>query len=114
MGSIAVGKTVLASAVANGGTVTVSYPSGTDQAALNGSTSGSVAVEPGDSFKQAASGDGTVAFTFGASNITITNNTGVAWPAGATVTYSFGQTARKGSYNLTLGTEFNQAKRGNA
>lgn len=101
MGSLANIKTILGTAVANAGTVVVAYPAGTNQALLTGTTGGSVAVNANDTYKQAASGAGTVAFTFGASNITITNNSGATWPAGAELIASFGRVDINGSYNLT-------------
>lgn len=103
MGSLANIKTILATAVANAGTVIVPYPAGTTQAMLTGTTGGSVAISANDVYKQAGSGAGTVAFTFGliGTGITITNNSGVAWPAGAELIASFGRTDINGSYNLT-------------
>lgn len=90
----------LAAAVANAGTFTVPYPAGTVQATLTGSTNGQLALKSGEVFKQAASGAGTVDFTFGLTDITVTNNTGVALPAGD-LTLSFGAIDINGSYNLT-------------
>lgn len=93
---------VLASDVADSATATVPYPAGTDQASLTGTTGGAVAIGENDIWPQdQAAGDGTVAFTFGASNITVTNNSGVTWAAGSTLIASFGETAIDGSYNLT-------------
>ena len=100
MSAIANVKILLATAVAPAGTVTSAYPAGIVQADLTGTTGGKVAVDH-DVFPQAASGAGTVAITFGASNITLTNNSGVTWPVGATVIASFGSVDIKGSYNLT-------------
>lgn len=99
--SIGISKVTLATAVANAGTVTVPYPAGQTQDSLTGSTGGSVAVGDNDVFPQAASGAGTVAFAFGASNITITNNTGVTWPIGTVITAGFGRVDINGNYNLT-------------
>lgn len=113
MGAIAITKTTLASAVANAGTVVVSYPAGQTQASLQNSIGGVVAVANNESYKQAASGAGTVAFAFGASNVTITNNSGVTWPAGAELIISFGRVDRNGSYNLVIGTAADTAKAGN-
>lgn len=80
----------LAANVANAGTVTVPYPAGTTQASLTGSTDGTAVLNNNMVYPQAASGAGTVAFTFGASNITVTNNSGETWPAGSTLLLSFG------------------------
>ena len=93
-------KHTLAAAVANAGTFTTPYPAGFTQAMLNGSTLGQLALKSGETFPQAASGAGTVAFSFGASTITVTNNTGNALPAGD-ITLSFGAVDINGSYNLT-------------
>lgn len=97
MGSLGYSKTTLVSAVADAGTVDVAYPTGTNQAGLTGSTGGEVTVDQ-SSYDQGAGG---VTFAFGASAITITNDTGFTWPAGAELYASFGQTDIQGSYNLT-------------
>lgn len=81
---------VLAAAVANAGTVTIPYPAGQTQASLASSTGGMVVINNNMVYPQAASGAGTVALTFGASDITITNNSGETWPAGASLIASFG------------------------
>lgn len=99
--SIANKKITLGAAVAAAGTVVTSYPAGQTQATLQATTGGSLALETGETFKQAASGAGTVLFAFGASDITITNNSGAAWPAGTDIFVSFGQVDINGSYNLT-------------
>lgn len=115
MGSLATTpKITITTAVAPAGTLTVSYPAGTTQASLQGATTGgSMTLNSNDVFPQAASGTGTVAFAFGASNITVTNNTGVTWNVGDVVRFGFGINNRLGSYNLTIGTDYNQAKAGN-
>lgn len=98
MGALANLSTVLSSAVANGGTVVVNYPAGKTQGDLIGSTGGRVAINNNDVYPQAGSG-AAVTFTFGASNITITNNTGVTWAANSTLIASFGDNTEDGSYN---------------
>ncbi len=98
MGAIATTKYTLASAVADGGTFTVAYPSGTDQALLTGTTGSSIAINANDVWKQ---GSGGATFTFGASNITVTNDSDVTWAAGSEVVISFGRRDINGSYNLT-------------
>lgn len=100
MGAIGITNTVLASAVADAGTVTVAYPTGTTQASLTDSTGGVVSIDDGagGTFDQGAGG---FTVSFGASNITITNDSDITWPAGATLYASFGQTDINGSYNLT-------------
>jgi hypothetical protein len=40
-----------------------------------------------------------VEFTFGASNITVTNQTGVSWPEASTILVSFGSSDFEGRYN---------------
>lgn len=101
MGALALSpKLVLAAAVANAGTLTVSYPSGTNQAFFTGQTGLSQAVVDGATYPE-GSGAGTIAVAYGASNITVTNNSGVTWPAGAEVFVSFGRVDINGSYNLT-------------
>ena len=77
-------ETVLASAVADAGTVTLQYPAGTNQAFFTGdnaSADGAVTLNDNDVFDEATSGV-RVNFVYGASNVTLTNNTGVTWPAG--------------------------------
>lgn len=101
MGAIANKRHQMVADVANGATFTTAYPTGTTQASLLGSTGGQLIYNQ-DKYPQAASGAGTVAFTFGASNITITNNTGVTLPAGSDLRLSFGKTDRKGSYNPAI------------
>lgn len=91
---------VLASAVANAATFTMPYPSGLVQADLLGTTGGRLALNNNDTFPQAASGGGTVAFSFGASNITVTNNSGISFPINSTITASFGRNEQAGRYQL--------------
>lgn len=110
MGSIANITYVLPADVANNATFTVAYPAGQTQASLTNSTGGVMTLNDADILRQ---GTG-VTFTFGASNITVTNLAGYTLPAGTRLLFSFGNTARNGSYNLTIGTEYNQAKRGDA
>lgn len=114
MGTIATTPEItITTAVANAGTLTVAYPSGSTQASLTGTTGGSMSLNSNDIFPQAASGTGTVAYAFGASSITVTNNSGITWAVGDRVQFGFGKNNRLGSYNLTIGTESNQAKAGN-
>lgn len=100
MSALGIITAVLASAVADGGTVAIAYPTGTTQASLTGSTGGTLAINDGagGSFKQ---GSGGFTASFGASTITITNDSDVSWPASAKLTASFGRTDINGSYNLT-------------
>lgn len=90
-------KMTLAAPVANAATITVAYPAGFTQAMLTGSTGGQLALKSGETFTQA---DGKITIAFGASNITVTNATGGALPAGD-IYLSFGSVDIDGSYNLT-------------
>jgi hypothetical protein len=86
--------TTLASAVANGGTVVLDYPSGTTQATFIGSNAapntGAVIINNNEVYPEATSGV-RVAISYGASNVTITNNTGATWAAGSTIRAQFGR-----------------------
>lgn len=97
MSSLAVTRAVLASQVANTGTVTIPYPAGTTQASLITSTGGELTLNNNDRYVQAGSGV-RVEFTFGASDITVTNQTGVAWPATSEILVSFGSSDYEGRY----------------
>jgi hypothetical protein len=101
MSSLAVTRAVLASAVANAGTVVISYPAGTTQASLLGSTGGELVLNDNDRYVQAPSGT-RVEFTFGASNITVTNQTGVSWPEASTILVSFGSSDFEGRYTTGI------------
>lgn len=98
MSALGNSQTVLASAVTNTSTFTIPYPSGLVQADLLGTTGGRLALNNNDTFPQAASGAGTVAFSFGASNITVTNNSGITFPANSTITASFGRNEQNGRF----------------
>lgn len=93
--SFAVSPTlVLAAAVANAGTVTVAYPAGTTQASFTGANlatnTGAAVLNGNEVYPEAASGV-RVNFTYNGGDITVTNNTGVAWPAGSTLRVQFGR-----------------------
>ena len=84
---------VLASSVANAGTVTIPYPAGTNQAfftGANASADGAVTLNDNDTFLELVSGV-RVNFTYGGSDITLTNNTGITWPAGTRVRAQLGR-----------------------
>ena len=110
MGAKATIKYTLNSAVANNGTVVVPYPSGFNQAALTGISDYQIAVNNNDVFKNGAG----VLLTFGASDITVTNQSGASWATGSNLIITVGRDDRLGSYNLTIGPAYNQAKAGNA
>jgi hypothetical protein len=93
--SFAVSPTlVLAAAVANAGTVTVAYPSGTTQASFIGAnvaTNTGFAVLNGNEVYPEAGSGVRVNFTYNGGDITVTNNTGVTWAAGSTLRLQFGR-----------------------
>lgn len=69
--------------VANGGTLTVNYPTGTTQASFTGANAGLTS----DNMAIIGQGKFTgtqVGFAYGASNITVTNNSGQTWTAAVT------------------------------
>lgn len=111
MSSLGVVSHTLASAVNDDGTVAIAYPTGASKSTLFGSTGGDLAVDDGrlGFWDQADPGFSAV---FGESTITITNLTGITWPAGSVIRVSFGDTPRSGSYNLTVGDEQGQAAAG--
>lgn len=78
--------TVLASAVADDATFTVAYPSGTAQGdfdkGLADTANSYVVLNKNDKIDY---GHPSVEFTFGASNITVTNRSGYTWAAGTVV-----------------------------
>ena len=80
-------STVLVSAVADAGTFTVAYPTGFVQADFTnglGASGGHYAIVNGND-RWAQSDSKMAVTTFGASTITITNNSAVTWVAGSTV-----------------------------
>ena len=95
MGALALTSITLASSVANNATFTVSYPSGTTQASLLGSTGGRMIVDGDAAFAQGAAGFTAV---FGASNVTVTNTTGATLAAGAVLNLSFGDNGISGRF----------------
>lgn len=75
---------ILASAVADDGTFTVSYPSGTSQGSFLNGLDGSnsyIVLNGNDKWTVADPG---ISLAFGASLITVTNLSGYSWPAGTT------------------------------
>lgn len=110
MGAIATVKHTLTAAVANNATVNLAYPSGFAEADLDPLTDYQLAVDKNDVYKNGAG----VLVAPGVSNIVVTNQSGISWPSGAALLLTMGRTDRLGSYNLTLGPAYNQAKPGNA
>lgn len=87
MGAVGSVTMILPNAVADGGTFTAPYPDGMGQTELSGSTGGMVVVNDNDAWRQDA---GFAEFSFGATNITVTNRSGATWPDRARVILSFG------------------------
>lgn len=102
MSSLVTTRATLGSDVNNAATVVIPYPAGWNQARLLGTTGGSLSLADNERFPQAASGAGTVAFTFGASNITITNNSGIQWPQFSQIIVGFGTKDEDGRYTVDL------------
>lgn len=75
--------TVLAAAVLNGGTFTVAYPAGRDSGAYTGGHDHQVVI---NALGPLYALEGDVSFSFGTSNITVTNNSGSTIPANARLT----------------------------
>ncbi len=88
--SFVVTTIVLASAVADDGTVTFAYPSGYTQASFTGANASATGVAVLDNNLVIEEGDPGIGLSYGASLVTLTNLTGVAWPAGATVMVQMG------------------------
>ena len=99
MDAIANTSTTLATAVANGATLTLAYPAGITRAMLFGTSGGVIAVNDAV-YQQGASG---FTFTANAADIAVTNTSGATWAAGAAVIVSFGRTSRRGVYISTGG-----------
>jgi hypothetical protein len=97
MSSLAVTRAVLAAQVNNAGTVVIPYPAGTTQASLITSTGGELVLNDNDRYVQGTVGV-RVEFTFNAGDITVTNETGVAWPIASTILVSFGSSDYEGRY----------------
>lgn len=106
MGALASLKTVFTALVGNGGTVTVPYPAGTSQAQLQGSTGSQLLIGEAAVYRQS---QGHFEIAFNANDITLTNRSGEPWIAGRAV-LTLARVARRGSYNLVLGGEYNTAK----
>jgi len=75
-------STVLTADVANGGTFTVGYLTNRDPGFYTGGFDHRVVSNP---YGSAGTIDGKASFSFGASNVTITNNSGVTWKQGTRV-----------------------------
>jgi hypothetical protein len=78
-------EAVLAAAVASAGTFDIAYPTGTTQNSFNAGLAGTgsyVMLNDNEKWTEAA---GKISLSFGASLITVTNNSGYTWPAGTRV-----------------------------
>jgi len=98
MSAIGNSTQLLSADVTNTNTFTMPYPAGLAQADLLGTTGGRLTVNDNDAYPQAANGAGTVAFSFGVSNITVTNNSGRTLSAGSKIIASFGRSEQNGRY----------------
>lgn len=87
--SFAITEMVLASAVADAGTVTVAYPTGTVQANFTGNNAATDAVVVLNDNDVILQGDPGIGISYGSANATLTNNTGTAWPAGTRLRVQF-------------------------
>lgn len=74
---------VLAAAVANAGTFTTAYPSGTSQQEFDTGLAGPRSELILNGNDRLGLGAGGFSLAFGASLVTVTNNSGATWPAGA-------------------------------
>lgn len=113
MASLGVVSHTLVSDVADDATVAIAYPTGQSRSTLFGSIGGDLTVGDGAYGAYEQADPGFEVTTYGASTITITNKSGLTWPAGQTIRVSFGTSPRNGSYNVTVGDEEGQAASGN-
>lgn len=86
-------STTLTADVANAGTFTVGYPAGRDAGYYTGGSSHAVITTP---YGDLTVANGKAAFAFGASLVTITNNSGVTLKAGTRVTIQIDRLGRDG------------------
>lgn len=93
---------VLAADVANAGTFTFAYPSGTTQQSFDTGLTGalsSIIIDYNDKWTVAAA---KVSFAFGASLITVTNSSGVTWRAGQKYLIDLDQVDGNTAHIITL------------
>lgn len=89
--SFVITEAILATAIADDGTLTLAYPSGTNQAyftGANASATGAAVLNFNEVFAEADPG---ISLTYGSSDITLTNLSGFSWPAGSTLTVQLGR-----------------------
>ena len=94
--------TVLGSAVADDGTFTVSYPTGTTQQSFTAGLAGSGHYAILNDNDKWSAGDPGIAVSFGASSITVTNQSGYSWPAGTKVELNFDLVEGNGRIPITI------------
>jgi hypothetical protein len=94
--------TVLASAVADNATFTVSYPSGYTQDSFNAGHAGSGHYAVLNSNDKLANADPGISVAFGVSLITITNLSGYSFPAGTKVDLYFDLVEGRGRIPFTI------------
>lgn len=85
MANFATAEIILASAVADDGTFTVGYPSGTSQLSFNAGLAGSGSYIILNDNDKVSVGNPGISLSFDASYVTVTNLTGAAIPAGTKV-----------------------------
>lgn len=92
----ATAEVILTSAVADDGTFTVAYPSGTTVASFNAGLAGSGSYLVLNDNDRWAAADPGFSVSYGASEITITNLSGYTWAAGTKVSLFFDQVDDRG------------------
>lgn len=98
-------ETILAAAVADAGTTTINYPSGTAQADFDKGLASLTAADcyvflnKNDKIPYGSSGI-YIGISFGASNITITNHSGYNWPIGTRIDLNL--TQKKGNRRVVV------------
>jgi hypothetical protein len=93
---------VLAADVANSGTFTVAYPTGSAQTSFTSGLHGTdsyIMINGNDKWTVAGS---KMSLNFGASNITVTNNSGVTWPAGSSFFLNLDQVDNNARQTLSI------------
>ncbi len=98
----ATAEVVLAAAVADAATFTVAYPSGTSQLSFNAGLAGSGHYAIVNGNDRWSAGDPGFLFSFDASLITITNETGASLPAGTRIRLFFDRQDGNNRISLTL------------
>lgn len=84
-------EATLASAVADTGTFTIAYPTGTTQSSFNAGLAGTGAYLMLNNNEKLTEAATDISVAFGASEITVTNSSGFTWAAGTEVSLSLDQ-----------------------